>query len=175
MKFIKSKIVTILTLSAIIAFTACSKDDGAVPKRVTIEDVPALTVNLDPAKTNNRDTIKLANPAAFSTKFNVSMIFPGQAAPTKIDVVVRKNALNTQVKVFKAGVTAFPTGFTVTAADIVALFGPLALNDTYDFAPDIYVGDKKYEVYPAVGLGNGAGITGQNAIGYWESVRVIVK
>ena len=39
------------------------------------------------------------------------------------------------------------------------LFGvAVALGDTYDFAPDLYVGVNKYEAFPATGLGNGPGI-----------------
>ena len=38
------------------------------------------------------------------------------------------------------------------------MFGAIALNDTYDFAPDIYVGTRKYEAFPAVGVGTGNGV-----------------
>lgn len=163
-------------MSAAIAFTACSKDDGAIPKRIGIEDVPAMTMNLDPQKLNNLDTIRFGNQAAFSGKFKVAMIFPSQMPPAKVDIVVRKNGSAANVKLYKAGITTFPTSFTITAAEIVALFGaPVALNDTYDFAPDIYVNDKKYEVFPATGLGNGAGVTGMSGIGYYEFVRITVK
>jgi hypothetical protein len=50
---------------------------------------------------------------------------------------------------FNADVANFKANFTVTAAEIATLFGTstLALNDTYDFAPDIYVGSKKYEAF----------------------------
>ena len=175
MKFRKINI-TALALSAVIAFTACSKDDGPIPKRIGIEDVPALTMNLDPQKLNNIDTIRIGTPAAFTGRFKVSMCFPDQVKPTKVDIVVRKNGSAAAVKVFKTDITAFPTSFTVTAAEIVTLFGaPLALNDNYDFAPDIYVNSKKYEVFPATGLGNGAGVTGQSGIGFFEYVRITVK
>lgn len=173
---IRKNILIVFVLSAAIAFTACSKDDGAVPKRIGIEDVPAMTMNLEPQKKDNLDTIRFGNQAAFSGKFKVAMIFPSQVQPTKVDIVVRKNGSAANVKLYKAGITTFPTSFTVTAAEIVALFGaPVALNDTYDFAPDIYVNDKKYEVYPATGLGNGAGVTGMSGIGYFEAVRITVK
>ena len=176
MKFKSINILTAFALTAAIALTACSKDDGAIPKRIGIEDVPALTMNLEPEKLNNRDTIRLTTQATFSTKFKVAMIFPGQVTPKKVDIVVRKNGLASNVKVYKAGITAFPTSFTITAAEIATLFGaPLAASDTYDFAPDIYVGEKKYEVFPAVGLGNGAGVTGMNGIGYYEFVRIMVR
>jgi len=176
MKLIKINILATLALGAVMTFTACSKDDGPIPKRIGIEEVPALTMNLDPQKTNNVDTIKFGSPAAFTGKFKVAMIFPTSAAPNKVDIVVRKNGSASNVKLFKPGITTFPTNFTVTAAEIVTLFGaPLALNDTYDFAPDIYIGEKKYEAFPVTGLGNGAGVTGMNSIGFWEYVRITVK
>src|SRR5215203_2902752 len=130
MKFKSINILTAFALTAAIALTACSKDDGAIPKRIGIEDVPAMTMNVDPQKTNNLDTIRFGNQAAFAGKFKVAMIFPGQLKPTKVDIVVRKNATNSTAKVYKAGITEFPTSFTITAAEIVALFGaPVALND----------------------------------------------
>jgi hypothetical protein len=91
--------------------------------------------------------------------------------------VIRKNASAANVKVYKADVNTLPASFTVTAAEIATLFGTasLALNDTYDFAPDIYVGSKKYEAFPATGLGSGQGVTGMSAIGFGEFVRYSVK
>ena len=51
---------------------------------------------------------------------------------------------------FKKDITTIPATFTVTAAEIASLFGaPIALGDAYDFAPDLYVGVKKYEAFPA--------------------------
>lgn len=176
MKFRKINILTAFVLGALIAFTACSKDDGPIPKRIGIENVPAMTMNTEPQKNNNIDTIRFTNQAAFAGKFKVSMVFPTSEKPTKVDIVVRKNGSAANVKLYKADVTSFPTSFTITAAEIVALFGaPLALNDNYDFAPDIYVGSKKYEAFPTVGLGNGAGVTGMSGIGYFEFVRITVK
>lgn len=176
MKFRNNNILTAFILGVVIAFSACSKDDGAVPKRIGIEDVPAMTMNTEPQKLNNLDTIRFGNQAAFSGKFKVAMVFPAEVKPTKVDIVVRKNASAANVKVYKADVSTFPTSFTITAAEITALFGtPVVLNDTYDFAPDIYVGTKKYEVFPATGLGNGAGVTGMSGIGYFEFVRITVK
>ena len=83
---------------------------------------------------------------------------------------------NANVKVFKADVTSFPTSFTITAAEIAALFGaPIALHDAYDFAPDIYVGEKKYQAFPTTGAGSGSGVIGMNSIGFYEFVRISVK
>jgi len=176
MKFRNINILSVFALSVIIALTACSKDDGPIPKRVGIEDVPAMTMNTEPQKTNNLDTIRFGNPGAFAGKFRVAMVFPDQVKPTKVDIVVRKNGAASSVKLYKADITTFPTSFTITAAEIVTLFGaPIALNDNYDFAPDIYVGTKKYEAFPLVGSGNGAGVVGMNSIGFYEYVRITVK
>jgi hypothetical protein len=152
-----------VVLGAIIAFSGCSKDDGAIPNRVSIAAVPTITTNIDPT---GSQAIDLLNLATFSGKFKVDLYFPGTPPPTKVDIVVRKwngsAANNANVKVYKAGVTAFPTNLTVTAAEIATLFGaPIALGDNYDFAPDIYVGDRKFEAFPATGNGTGAGLNGQ--------------
>lgn len=176
MKFRNINILTALALGAVLTFIGCSKDDGAIPKRIGIEDVPAMTMNLEPQKLNNIDTIRFGTPAAFAGKFKVAMVFPDAAKPAKVDIVVRKNASAANVKLFKADVATFPTSFTVTAAEIATLFGvPIALNDNYDFAPDIYVGSKKYQAFPAVGAGNGSGVIGMNSIGFYEFVRITVK
>ena len=183
MKFRNIKILTALALGTVM-FTACSKDDGPIPNRIGIEEVPAMTMNLEPQKKDNIDTIRFGTPAAFSGKFRTAMVFPSSTKPTKVDIVVRKNNLpttstvvsNANVKVFKADVTSFPTSFTITAAEITALFGaPIALHDAYDFAPDIYVGEKKYQAFPTTGAGSGSGVIGMNSIGFYEFVRISVK
>ena len=161
MKLKKINKSLLITVVAIAAFTACRKDDGAIPERVSIAEIPVITTDKDATGSIN---VSLANPGAFTGKFKVNLYFPGATPPTKVDVVVRKNAAtsgvnNSNVKVFKAGITTFPTSFTVTAAELVTLFGaPLALNQVYDFAPDIYVGERRFEAFPVVGTGTGAGI-----------------
>ncbi|WP_205508907.1 hypothetical protein [Longitalea arenae] len=167
------RLITILTAIAV-TLIGCSKDDGAIPVRVGIEDVPAITTNLETGGTTG--TISFNNQGTFEGKFKVALYFADAKPPAKVDLVVRKNASLAHVKLFKADITTLPASFTVKAADIEALFGaPLALNDTYDFAPDIYVGDKKYEAWPAVGQGNGQGVQGMSAIGFGEFVRFSVK
>ena len=163
MKIRKINILLALSLGAIITFSSCSKDDGAIPKDIAIAAVPTITNNIDPT---GSQTIDLTNLATFAGKFKVDNYFPGTANPSKVDIVVRKwngaSANNANVKVFKTGITTFPSTFTVTAAEIVALFGvPIALGDNYDFASDIYVGERKFEAFPAVGNGTGAGLNGQ--------------
>lgn len=166
-------ILTAIVFGILITVTGCSKDDGAIPERVGIEDVPVVTTNLETGGTTG--TITFNNQGAFEGKLKVALYFADATPPAKVDIVVRKNASVAQVKLFKADVTTLPTSFTVKAADITALFGTLTLNDTYDFAPDIYVGNKKYEAFPAVGAGNGSGVQGMSAVGFGEYVRFSVK
>jgi hypothetical protein len=162
MKIRKINILQAVFLGAVIAFTGCKKDDGAVPKRVSITDVPTVTTNID---ATGSQAIDLLNPSSFSGKFKVDLYFPGTTPPSKVDIVVRKSngtVTNNNVKVYKAGVTSLPVSYTITAAEIATLFGaPILLGDTYDFAPDMYVGDKKFEAFPAVGAGTGAGLNGE--------------
>ena len=160
MKIRKINILLAVSFGAIIAFSGCKKDDGAIPNRVTVNEVPAVTSLIDPSGSL---FIPFSNQAAFSGKFRMELYFPGAKPPDKIDIVVRKTngstINNTNVKLYKADVTSLPASFTVTAAEIVTLFGgPIALNDNYDFAPDIYVGSNTYQAFPAVGTGTGAGV-----------------
>jgi hypothetical protein len=167
------KLITI-SIAVIVVLAGCSKDDGAIPERVSIEDVPVVTTNLEAGGTTG--TIAFNNQGAFEGKCKVALYFADAAPPAKVDIVVRKNASLANVKLFKADVTTLPVSFAVKAADIEALFGaPLKLNDTYDFAPDIYMGEKKYEAFPAVGSGNGSGVQGMSAVGFGEYVRFSVK
>lgn len=167
------RIINILIV-IVIVLTGCSKDDGAIPERVNIEDVPAITTNLEAGGTTA--TITFTNQGAFEGKIKVAQYFADAKAPAKVDVVVRKNGAAGNVKLYKADVATLPASFTIKASDIEALFGaPLALNDTYDFAPDIYVGTKKYEAFPLTGSANGSGVQGMSAIGFGEYVRFSVK
>jgi hypothetical protein len=174
MKFKKINILTAIALGAVVAFTGCKKDDGPIPKRVSIEEVPAITTNLASGKTV--DTIFFANQATYTATFKVDLYFAGAKPPDKVDVVVRKNGNLANLKVYKATVTTLPASFTITSAEIAALFGTAHVTkDSYDFAPDLYVGTKKYEAFPAVGLGTAQGIQGMSTIGYGEFVRFYVK
>jgi hypothetical protein len=176
MKSGKFNILTAVMFTLFGALTSCSKDDGAIPKRIGIEDVPVITTNL--VKNNGTvDTIFLASQADYQGALKVAMYFQGEVPPTKIDIVVRKNASANNVKVLQAGVTTLPATINVTAAQLVTLFGGTALasGQTYDVAPDIYVGETKYEAFPLVGLGNGQGVTGMSSIGFGEYVRIRIR
>ncbi len=120
---------------------------------------------------SGNQAIDLTNLPGFLGKFNVSMYFAGAKTPPKVDIVVRKNGSNSNVKIFQANVTTFPTALTVTAAQIATLFGaPIVLGDTYDFGADVYTdAGNKYETFP---LGsNGAASGPINQPGYSQFVR----
>jgi len=156
MKNRKINIFAALTLGLMIAFAGCKKDDGGVRKSVVIKDVPVVSTKIE---STGSQAIDMLNLAGFSVKFKVETYFPGATPPDKVDIVVRKNGSNANVKVFKKDVTTLPYSLTVTSADIAAIFGAaVTLGDTYDFAPDLYVGVNKFEAFPVTGLGNGPGI-----------------
>jgi hypothetical protein len=156
MKNRKINIFAALTLSLIITFAGCKKDDGSIRSSVVIKSVPVVSTKIE---STGSQAIDLLNLAGFSGKFKVELYFPGATPPDKVDIVVRKNGSNANVKVVKKDVTTLPFSFTVTSADIAAIFGvAVALGDTYDFAPDLYVGVNKYEAFPVTGTGNGAGV-----------------
>ena len=166
------RLINIFT--AIVLLSSCSKDDGPIPERVGIEDVPVISTKLESGGTTA--TITLSNQGAFEGKLKVAMFFTDAKAPTKVDVVVRKNGSASNVKLYKADVTSLPFSFAIKAADLESLFGKaLELNDTYDFGPDIYVGEKKYEAFPVTGAGAGSGVQGMSSIGFGEYVRFTVK
>ncbi len=159
MKIRKISILLALSFGAFIAFTGCKKDDGAIRSSVTINDIPTISTSVD---ASGSQAIDLLNIGSFSGKFKMALYFADATPPAKVDIVVRKNGSNANVKVYKAGVTTLPSTYTITAADIATLFGTaIALGDSYDFAPDIYVGDRKFEAFPTVGAGSGAGPVAQ--------------
>ena len=68
MKIRKLNILLALSFGAIIALSGCSKDDGAIPERVTINAVPTITTNIDPTGSK---AIDLTNLASFAGKFKI--------------------------------------------------------------------------------------------------------
>lgn len=161
MKFIKINLVLAFCTAAII-FSGCGKDDGSIPERVSITDVPTITTNIDATGSTIINVLNPTTAATFAGKFKVDNYFPGATPPSKVDIIVRKNGSNTNVRLYKANIASLPVSYTVTAAEITALFGAaIVTGDTYDFGPDIYVGDRKFEAFPATGIGTGTGHAGQ--------------
>jgi uncharacterized protein YaiE (UPF0345 family) len=166
----KNNRIILILLAGILAFTGCKKDDSPIREEFwsQIEAVPAVMVKID---NSGSQAIDLTNLPGFSGKFNVSMYFAGAKTPPKVDIVVRKNGSNTNVKLFQANVTTFPSAFTVTSAQIAALFGTaILLGDTYDFGADVYTeGGSKYETFPLGSIGAASGPVNQP--GYSQFVR----
>lgn len=155
MKNYKSILPFIVAISLL--FVGCKKDDGFIPDEY-LSKLTAVPVISTAVNTTGSQAIDVLNLSKFEGKFNVSLYFTDKPAPQKIDIVVRKNKSNSDVKVFQASVTTFPGTYTITAAQLAALFGTaVKLNDTYDFGADIYVGDKKFEAFPIGGVGNSSG------------------
>lgn len=156
-------------LAVTLLFVGCKKEDGFVSQEY-LEKLEAVPVVSTGVNATGSQAIDLLNLAGFQGKFDVKLYFPDKPAPTKVDIVVRKNGSNTNVKLFQAGLTTFPSTLTVTAAQLAALFGTaVVLGDNYDFGADVYVGEKKYEAFPLGGVGNSAGPI--NMIGYSEFAR----
>lgn len=179
MKLGKINILTAIAFVAAITFGSCKKDDGPIPNNIVIENIPLVSVNLESSSTVFTAPITFSDQGSFQGKFKFSMYFPDKTPPAKIDVVARKrnSGAVSPIKVIKADVTTLPASFTITAADLATLFGgPLALKDSIDIAPDLYVGSKKYEAWPASGaVGSGAGVVGMSGVGFGEKITYIVK
>ncbi len=155
-------------LFASLFIVGCKKDDGPIPKDVLINEVPQPFVRID----GGSGSIDLTNLAGFQGKFTVGLLYPNGIMPSKLDVVVRKNNNNGNIKIIQAGVTTFPTTLTISAAQIVTLFGtPIVLGDNYDIGVDIYTADgNKYEAFPVTGAAYGS--TGvANQPGFSATVR----
>jgi len=150
-------------LFAVTLFTACKKNDGPITENINLDRVDAQP---QVTKDGGSQAIDVLNLGTFSANFKIGMYTTD--VPSKVDIVIRKNNQNSSVKVFQAGITAFPATYTITAAQLAALFGvPVALNDTYDISVDMYgASGTKYEAYPIIPnnpsvFGYGSGIAGQ--------------
>jgi len=154
MKMKKHIIFSILL--ATVLFAGCKKDDGMLPKDLltTMDAVPQPTV----VQNGGSGAIDLTNLASFQGKFDVKLLYPNDVQPAKLDVVIMKNGNTGNVKVFQAGVTTYPSSFTITAAQIASLFGaPITLGDNYDIGVDIYTQKgNKYLAFPATGAAYGS-------------------
>lgn len=165
----KKYIVFPFLLAATMLFVGCEKNDGATDKNIAIDEVPQPSVVIN----GGSPTIDLTNLAGFQGKFDVKLLYPNGIKPAKLDVVIRKNNVNTNIKLVQAGVTTYPTTITITAAQVVSLFGgtAIALGDNYDIGVDIYTtSGNKYEAFPVTGAAYGS--TGvANQPGFSPTVR----
>src|SRR5690606_14031550 len=157
-------------LLTLLAFSGCTKDDGPIKDEYLslIDAVPAISTALDPT---GSPAIDVLNTGSFQGKFTVSEFItgPGSESPEKLDVVVRKNgATGPDVKDFQANVTTLPASYTITTAQLEALFGaPVTVGDNYDFSTDIYIkGGRKYEAFPLGGIATSSGPTAAPGFSY---------
>ena len=91
MKIRKINTLLAVFLGAAIAYAGCKKDDGAIPSRVTVTDVPTITTNVDATGSTIINVLNTTTAATFAGKFKVDNYFPGAPTPSKVDIVVRKN------------------------------------------------------------------------------------
>lgn len=131
----------------------CRKDDN--PKIPDLVRVPTPLIKKDASADA---VISAEKPLEFTGKFVVDMYFKNDIPPQKMDVVIRKNG--TAVKVFKEGITTFPTTIEVTGTDLQTLFGAVpVLGDKFEIGVDITTRDGfKAEAFPAVGNPYGSNV-----------------
>jgi hypothetical protein len=146
-------------VAGMLLLTGCeSKIIGGLKDDTPVYKIPSITAHLDATGSPN---IQISNLSGFSGKVILDRYFKDQPGPDKVDLVVRKNLANgSAVKVVQADITTFPTTVTVTAAQIQSLFGELKVGDNYDFAPDLYTKDGKFEAFPSRGPGNANSVSG---------------
>lgn len=169
----KKNIINCLLLIAIL-IAGCKKSDKRYPFDVALSRVPYVNVIQDPAGSAAIDVLNLG---VFSGKFNLTLLYGTDIPPSKVDIVIKKNGVNSSAKIFQAGVATFPSQtFTITAAQIAALFGaPIVLGDNYDIGTDIYTADGT--MYPAFPTAGGVNLlaysgTGQaNQPGFVPTIR----
>ncbi len=147
------KLIIFSFFLAAVAFVGCDKNDGFLPDDVIVDRVPQPSV----VRNGGSATIDILNLANFQGKYDVKLLYPSDIPPSKMDIVVIKNGNINNVKLLEAGVTSFPSSFTINAEKLTSLFGaPIVLGDTYDIGVDIYTKDgKKFEAFPKVGAAYG--------------------
>ncbi len=138
----------ILIFIGCLVFTSCEKEDNAkLPDGIERINVPVIKKDA-----NSQLSINFSNLSGFTGNFTVDTYFKDSPQPEKLEVVVVKNKVISSKKVFKSNITTYPSSFTVTAAELEALFGaPVSLADNYEFRVDLYHGGVRYEGFPSVG------------------------
>src|SRR5436190_3907056 len=157
----KKHIYSLLAVLVLFAVSCRKSDNPRIPE---LQRVPLPLVTFDPAGSASFSTVTPAASAAFSQHITVDMFWKTDVPPKSMDLVVRKNNNNSNVKVVQAGITTFPTTVAVTGTQIIALFGAISPGDSYDFGVDIITKDgTKYDAFPTIGVGYGSGVLGEYA------------
>lgn len=156
MKKIISPILFFFAIATV--FHACRKEDNPRLPDLTRFPLPQIL-----KVAGSDQVISAQDPDAFNGKFTVGLYFANDAPPQKFDVVIKKNNNNTNIKLFKADITVFPTEITITGPELAALFGaPVVVGDRFDISVDVTTGKgQKYEAFPATGNSYASGIAAQ--------------
>src|SRR6476469_1609203 len=97
----------VYSLLLFVLVISCRKSDN--PKLPDLIRVPTPLITKD---SGSDATISKDDPTAFQGKFTVDLYFKKDVPPQKMDVVIRKNG--EAVKLFKEGLTTFPTTMAIT-------------------------------------------------------------
>jgi hypothetical protein len=150
----KKLVIYLLISSFFIA--ACRKEDN--PKIPVLERVPLPQLKVDKTGTL---VISSETPDAFNGKFSVSMFYPEDVKPSKVDIVVIKNGDKSNVKTVQAGITTLPATVSFTGAMIKTLFGTSSvLGDAYTLAANVTTeSGKLYPAFSTLGETNNGGLS----------------
>ena len=163
------KKLIIYSFLTLLIVAGCRKEDNVkVPQSAEVP-LPLFTKDRTASLIISSET-----PDAFSGKFAVGLHYPNGPKPSKFDIVIRKNEVNSSTKAFKSDITTFPSVETVTGAQLKSLFGTILLGDIFDIGVDVTTQDgKKYLAFPPTGVAYGtniANIAGSSPIARYEAV-----
>lgn len=152
------KRILLYSLLATVLFASCRKSDNS-----KLPDLSRVPVPLIKKDASANATIDGNAPNSFTGKVTVDLFFKDDAKPSKFDIVVIKNGNKSIVKILQADVKTFPAIVTITGLQLATLFGsPIVLGDKFDVGADVYTqGGQKFEAFPLVGAGYGAGVANQ--------------
>lgn len=106
----------IILLGGMVLLSHCRKNDN--------EKLPALVQTPIPLLTIDETTdFLIEDPNQFSSKFNVGLYFKDNTPPRTSDIAVTMNGDYSNVKILKTGVTTLPAVESVTAKEMIELFG----------------------------------------------------
>ncbi|MBT2563744.1 hypothetical protein J7E50_05360 [Pedobacter sp. ISL-68] len=135
-------------IMALLSVSACKKNEDQKLPSFDRTPLPQLLID------NTGDTkISAANPSAFNGKITVSIFKPEDTKGAKLNIVVIKNGVKTNVKTLQTNITTFPATVVVTESKLKELFGTsTVLGDNYTFGADVILTDGTLiDAFPASG------------------------
>lgn len=109
------------TLSLML-FAGCKKEYGPdkIPNFPVMDVAPVPKFTMDP----DADLV-IQQPEEFKSKFTLGLYFPDdqETIPQSADISIVMNNNYKDIRKFKTGITAFPSTFDITSADLANLFG----------------------------------------------------